>query len=131
MFDRTIINRRGDQLVPYEKTINHNLAPTADHMRLLKEFAESAVAEKLLQVYLEGEVIAEFLRTHVDLLSNRYVVVTKINGVKLEVTVDEGEIFACESNADVVALVKNSLAEAIAQKLLIRNIDVLSGLMKK
>ena len=54
MFDRTVINQKSVESVPYEKTIVEKKAPTDESIRLLNEFHDKAKENILDRIIVEN-----------------------------------------------------------------------------
>lgn len=58
MFNKNYIyGKRATEVVPYEKTVNINRAPTDESVRLLKEFEEKAVENIIDKIHVNGNSI--------------------------------------------------------------------------
>ena len=58
MFNKTFIyEKRSTEVIPYEKTVNINRAPTDESVRLLKEFEEKAVENIIDKIHVNDNSI--------------------------------------------------------------------------
>ena len=58
MFNKTFIyEKRSTEVLPYEKTVNINRAPTDESIRLLKEFEEKAVENIIDKIHVNDNNI--------------------------------------------------------------------------
>ena len=58
MFNKTFIyEKRSTKVVPYEKTVNINRAPTDESVKLLKEFEEKAVENIIDKIHVNDNNI--------------------------------------------------------------------------
>ena len=58
MFNKTFIyEKRSTEVIPYEKTVNINRAPTDESVKLLKEFEEKAVENIIDKIHVNDNSI--------------------------------------------------------------------------
>ena len=82
MFDKIIVNRQSDRLVPYEKTVHEHRAPTDDSIKLYGEMLEKAYESILESFSIEANELngVEAIITHDCQFGKCCMIHFKLNG---------------------------------------------------
>lgn len=115
MFDRYIIRPDAG---PKNVTVHEHRAPTADSVRLAREFEAAAEKKVLDAVRVENTLVECVVHSYEDFLNDRerYKAVLKINGVMREATHECG--IGQQTQEQIALALRDAVAKVIATEMI-------------